>query len=764
MEYADNLEEAPAVNAKTAAVEKEERELPQDGVGWWIKWIKAAKKAADRHWQDSRRAYDEYELGEREENTKLDDTVERVYPIYWASSKVLEPAYYARTPNPYVKRRFDISDPDSIGKSVISKRLAEWLQEDTEFDDTMVASVLDFINADKCTTQAIYEAEIEGEEGQQIVSGQRILFKAVPFDEIIHSPKAKSFSEISEMAYYFCLSEVEAEKRFGDVVDRLPAEAWQTSSGGDPEDHDESQKNDLPGKYIEGWECWSKVTKKMYLVCPKYSQDFLAPPKEDPYKLKGFFPSPPFRIGSRKRKSLYPTPIYVRLFPTIKQLHQQYRKVFDLVDGIRRRALVDGSVAEVVELLNAGDQEFVAVQNLQEMVEKGILANLIYYLPVQELVQAIVELNSLEDRFKNTFYEWFGVPDILRGATDPIETAAAQEMKQGAAHDRFEYQKKQIRGLAKDSLEMLLDLALGVFTDDKIASIVGYKYMPPEAQQKFPLWLAELRNDQERMISIDFETDATSFTDRNAEQIKRNTIGQIVTNGLTQVSGMIKGGDVGLAQVAMETVLLVLDGVDGGREFEERIRGALEKIAQAAANPPQPPPPPPDYEGMKIQLQQEEVQMKREQIQFQMQKEQNDLMREQQAFQLQLQQIQSKSAEVSAQIQLSYEKLRLESEKLAADAASQEVQTAITAAAAQSKDLLEKQWLDIERFRVTMEEREKMVEEQRLAIEMMQKEQPKQELPQINIQVDAAKPGKKVGRIIRDAMGNATVEVEEIPG
>ena len=37
-------------------------ETERDKIGYWLRWIKAAKKGAHRHWQDSRAAYREYEL------------------------------------------------------------------------------------------------------------------------------------------------------------------------------------------------------------------------------------------------------------------------------------------------------------------------------------------------------------------------------------------------------------------------------------------------------------------------------------------------------------------------------------------------------------------------------------------------------------------------------------------------------------------------------------------------------------------------------
>ena len=59
----------------------------------------------------------------------------------------------------------------------------------------------------------------------------------------------------------------------------------------------------------------------------------------------------------------------------------------------------------------------------------GGLQNHIWLVPILEWVNALKELYQSRDQQKNAIYEIIGIADIIRGATNPYETATAQRMK-----------------------------------------------------------------------------------------------------------------------------------------------------------------------------------------------------------------------------------------------------------------------------------------------------------------------------------------------
>jgi hypothetical protein len=645
-----------------AEITEEAQDVDQrENVDFWLRWIKAAKKSAKTHWANSREAWQEYDKADNSAQAKLtsdaDEAPSKVYPIYWSSCKSMEPAYYARTPKAITKRRFDVDDPISNTACVIGERLGEWLLENSAFDEAMYAAVQDFLHADKATIQLIYEHDTEQIEEQQPVmdnglggfifedgapfdgqpienvdpttgmssgylgvkivekhTNQKIRVAPLCYNEVLHTPEAKTEAEIVDRAFYFCISKEDAEKKF--EFQEGTSIPWKTNKAYSSDDEDEDRDvSDLPGKYLEGWEIWSKVTNKVYWVCESYREDFLREPVEDPYHLRGFFPAAPFVIGSKPSKSLYPTPVWVHLRPTAAQLNLMYSRVFSLIGAVRRRALVDGTNPEVlIALTQLDSNEFITVQNLQNIVEKGGLGNLIMYLPVQELVQAITELNTMTDLFKTNFYEWMGLPDIMRAASDPVESLGAQELKQGNASDRFRKNRKAIQDLARNALEMMVDLALGVFDDQKIFMIAGGEFLQEEQKAAFPQALALLRDDESRNIRIDIETDSTNFIDEQWAQQQRNTVANTVVTGLQKVSELSQTAPM-FVPVALRTLLVTLSGITGGKDFEEGIKKAVGDLVKQAEQPPPQGPPPPDYQAMGLDLQKQGLELQAQKLQ-----------------------------------------------------------------------------------------------------------------------------------------------------
>lgn len=646
----DAVNQDPQTAGSTNPTTEEQHEC--DSRSYWEKWIKAAKKGADKHWQDAKAAWREYKNEERraEGANAVDNQAPLCYPIYWSSCKTLEPAYYCRTPKITTRRKFGIGDNISVLASTLYERRANYLTESSDFDVVLMDAVKDLIHADKTTTQVIYEADLvdvednqplsmlpppeapqeasedmlmirdpnpepqyllpdgtvhEGEVKQnpdgsyfapgvkQVAQNQRVYLAPVCFDEVIHTPEAKNQSEIKDIAFYFCMSKYDALRRFSGIsADQI---TWKKKT-----EQDKEVSLSMPGDYLEGWEIYCSRTKKTYWYSEQYQVDFLDQ-KPDQYKLKKFFPCPPFIINSKPNKSMYPTPAFQQLAPAITQLHSLYQKVFNLITAIRRRALVDDSEPALLNALNDLDSnEYIGCKNLASILEKGGIANMVLFIPVQELVQALGEIQDIKNEFKNDFNEFFGVPDILRGVSDPIETAEAQGIKTSAAHDRFKFVKKQVGQLARDSIEMMVDLATELFEPQTLADIDGMMFLTQEQQALYPEACALLKNDDQRLIRLEIDTDSMAFIDQGMRAQQMNAVAQTVINGLKESANMLQI-DPEFAKAAMQTVLATLENLELGKDFVDTVKGAVNTLMQSKMTA-QPPPPPPDYEGLKVKL------------------------------------------------------------------------------------------------------------------------------------------------------------------
>lgn len=753
---------------------------------FWKQWLEAAKDAAKQHWKDAACAWEEYEKAANTDGNSTDDKgrTSRPYPVYWSACKTIEPAFYSRTPKVSTRRRLGVDNPVALLASKGVERLGDYLLDCTNFDEAMTAAVQDFIHADKTTVQLKYSADIEQVEqrvplqqvaedifllpdgsewpdevfqdqqgfyGNELVdtpTNQHIDVLPISYKDILHTPDAKNESEITEKAFRFCMDKEDAEARFDEDV--LKDVSWKSKKQDSDKDKYTSKvvEENAPGQYIEGWEIWDDRTEKVLWVstqCPKFILDI----KDDLYGLKKFFPSPIFQIGSKPSNHLYPTPAYIQIKEQLEHLHTLQERILKLTDSIRRRALVSGAQDELIAVLNSSDDQcFVAVPDLVRLLENGTLQNSIFWIPVQELVASISESMSVKESVKNDIYDIFGVPDILRGSSDPLETAAAQTLKTKSAHDRFKYMKKQIAMLASDTIQMMVDLALELFTPDYINEIVGVQYLEQAEQEMWPEAYELLKNDTTRLIQIDIDTDALTFVDEQARAEQMNQTVQTVMSGLDTVSNTLKdGGDPTMGVVALKAVLLSLDMLAPGKEFQQGVRQVADGLIKKLENPPPPPPPPPDYEMMKLQVQNQKLQL-----------EAQDMAMKNQTKQIELQ---LKAQDGQVKQELDAAKVRLEAENQMFEQAA------------------EARYLELETYKAALEEMqvkaqiaESAMEEERLArqqqletlmafVEAQRADVEAAQTRPVTLNFQIPKRQRRSGRIVEDLLGNPRFEEEE---
>lgn len=833
---------------------------------YWLAWLRAARKGAPaRHTRNTRDAYREYlkEFYDSEESedpgrvgTQNPDAA-RVYPAYTSAVNTLEPALFSRTPEIVTDRKFDISDDVAKLMTLQAKRLGDYLLENSHFDDVISCAVQDFIHGSKATTQVIYAAKVnkvikqkplipdgvggyldgsnlyDGEVKQDPMTGsffgeyeaeevdpksQELRLSPALYDEVLHTPDAKIQADIRDIAYYFCYPKAEAIEKFGE--EKLKEYSWKTGPNTNPSDKTQKNKNISTGElFLDGYEIWCKYDKTVRWVSEGIPNQFLMDPKPDPYGLRGFFPSPPFIIQGKPPKNMYPTPMWIHLRPVAEQLHLMYQRVFGLIDAVRRRAIVDGD-QDIVDLLNSGNLEFISAKSLKSIVEKGGLNNMIYYLPVQELVQAITELNNQQEIFDAQFDKWAGVPDVIQGLTDPIETLGAQEIKASSAHDRFKNSKKKVQQLARDSIEMMLDLALKVFSDEKIAQITGYQFMSVEDQTIFFEALNLLRDDETRVIRIGIDTDSMTFVDRGLQTQRINAAVTTVTNGLKQASDMLQISP-DYATVALQAVLVALDQSDIGRRFSDPVKQAIDgliKDAEEAKKQP-PPPPPPDPAMVKIEsdervamakMQQEgeltmqklnsETSVKMEEINSRTQIAFQQSSDKQQELQVKIMDIQARTQDKQTEIandsalwaqenQIDSEANQIRREEIAANSQIEAIKTQLKKEVDETNSQIESLRLMLEKNRDDQIAASKLRDDARFeqeqvvehlkqlhqtqeenkvavltALATAQSNQPKtsQSSQPVNVTVQMPKPTKKIGKISADKSGNPIVEIESV--
>lgn len=718
------------------AAQKDPEEEGKPSIHYWRSQLDAYDNAADSWKRDVDKAWDEY-LNESGRGKAKGATISNThFPLFWSCVRTIQPAFYSRTPVIVTEKTFkEMKDPIARLGAIIIERLGRYLVKTSGFDRTMSLAVTHFIMSEKITNRVIFESSInetqvpyEGVDGQMMMQSEQdleyIKCETEPwhYKDARHTANARHDGEIDWLSFDTLLTRKEVEELFGDTV------AGELTYGpmGAAKDKDKKKEvKGLPAHYATITEIWDKKKRKVYYLSPGYGQWLQHknnPNGDDPYKLREFFPCPPFMLGTYGADDLFTVPAYIQLADFIEQVHGAFDRVRRLVLALKKAGVFDASKPELAEL-NAisSEGQFIGVADLEALLgPQGSLDKLIHFFPTDKIAQGVTELKTVMMEFEQKVYDLWGIPDIYRGISDPNETLGAQQLKGKHMSVRFSVLQREVQRLARDTIEIMVDLYLQKCPEVKLAEIVGYKFMDPKTEQPLFIQALELiKNDTERCIRIQIETDSTITQDMNADIEQKNYLNKTLFEGI----GAMKDVPPAFMPVAAKAVEMGVRALREGKHVEEELETALEQMQQAAAEPPPPPPPDPRIQIAQMNLQQKQMEMQQDGQKYQMDLQQSGMTLQQEAqqhqvdTQVKMQELQMKAQEMFAQVQLDREKLAIEMQKLAATSQTEGLKAALDMQAKKSDQAIELLRVEIEQYKAVLDEKEKFLEEKRLANE-----------------------------------------------
>ena len=148
--------------------------------------------------------------------------------------------------------------------------------------------------------------------------------------------------------------------------------------------------------------------------------------------------------------------------------------------------------------------------------------NAIWFLPIQEKVQALQVISEQIAMVKSQVDEILGISDIVRGVTSASETATAQEIKGRWVGVRLTRKRETVIYTVKSMMKMMSQLLASHITPENLKRMTQ---MPLSEEM-----IQVMQDDMMMDFIIDIETDSTVAKDENRE---RETF-QEMLNGTAQ--------------------------------------------------------------------------------------------------------------------------------------------------------------------------------------------------------------------------------------
>ena len=341
------------------------------------------------------------------------------------------------------------------------------------------------------------------------------------------------------------------------------------------------------------WEVWNRSTREVIWLIREGGGCAL---RVDPdvLGLQGFYPIPKPIFAVVTTDTMIPKAFYDLYAHLAADLDDTSRRISDLTAKIKVRGGYNAANKDIANLLTADDGKLLPVDGVDLM--SGGLQNHIWLVPILEWVNALKELYMSRDQQKNAIYEIIGIADIIRGATNPYETATAQRMKGTVGSGRMAGVKNSVGNFVRDLMRLKSDIIARNFDAETLTRMTGEEVTPDVMEI--------LRNDFSRFCSIDIETDSTVDDDEATEKEANAQIMQVIGGVMTSAQGLLVTGILPppmIINLSLEMIKMLLHPVRHSRGVIDLIDGYQEMLGAymqmdptgALMRPPPPPGPPP---------------------------------------------------------------------------------------------------------------------------------------------------------------------------
>lgn len=572
-----------------------------DEVKKWFVKIEKAEKDYEPYYDLIKEIREYY----RNEKNKNKDN------IFWSSIETLKPFLYFKQPRPYVERKEKTANTiASIACQIMEKALA-WSLEQFDFDSAIKYARNDFLLVGAGILEEKYQAEFETvlveDEPTEVKSSEKVITSYVnPEDFLIDREKVGVWEDVTWVARKIWMKKAEVIAVFGEEVKRLIVA---------PGEKEYETKDTLVYKV------WDKENKRICYLSKECKTEYLKV-SEDVLNVKGFFPFPKPIFATQTNDSLIPVPDYSQIKSLLSEMDGITSRMKLTMQALKVSGAYDSSFPELVSILNK-DTSLVALRDFQKLKEAGGIKGIIDFIPIGQYLDTLAGLAQRRDEVKARLYEITGISDIMRGNSNPNETATAVKQKTNFGSLRNQDRQNDMQRFITDLLKIKAEIICEQFSVETLAQFAGANMDPNLLNQAINL----LKQDKLRGMTLGIETDIAF----NQDAVAQKSLEVMKTiNEMMNTAGQVVMSQPLLLPLYRQMINSVVVTLPNARQFEATIEQVFNQIQQSLS---QPKPQMPNPQIMAVQNQ-----AQKNQQDFMIKQEQNRLKAQEVALKNQIEQ------------------------------------------------------------------------------------------------------------------------------
>ena len=545
-----------------------------DEVKKWIDRISSAEKK----WQvyhDLIKDIREYYKNEKKKNKQN---------IFWSSIETLKPFIYFKPPVPYVERKSKTANPvEDVACKILEKALNQNL-EAQDFDGVIKYARNDFLlsglgltyekyvpSFEKIMQAVTVEVPVLGEQEVaqkevEILTDAKVETSYIDPQKLIFDCNHVNVWEDCEwVAQIIEMTKGEVIEQFGkDIADKLI-------------DKLNPLENELD-KATNVYRIWDKKDGKIIYLSKEVKDEFLRV-DDDVLKIEGFYPFGKPLFATLANDGLIPVPDYSEIKCQLDELDGVNSRMKLTMQALKVSGAYDGSFPELANLLDK-DVTLIEVSDFDKIREKGGIEGFVGFMPIGQYIDALQALAERRAQLIQAIYEITGVSDIMRGNSDPSETATAVTKKTNFGTLRNQDRQNDMQRYLTDVLKIKAEIICEMWTPELLA-----QYAEPDTQPDVLMAAIELlKTDKIRNLTLGIETDTSFMQDEEADKTLNavKTIHEMVTAAFQVVSA--QPALLPLYKQMIDSVVVTLPNT---RQFTAAIDETFARIEAELAQPEQ---------------------------------------------------------------------------------------------------------------------------------------------------------------------------------
>lgn len=520
------------------------------------------------------------------------DATSARFNILWSNVQTAIPAVFSRLPKPDVSRRHRDNDPVGRVAALILERALEFeVDHYPDYRAAMRNCVQDRFLGGRGVAWVRYEPKIKT-QGVQVTEDadadeaeviEELDTESAPTDYVHwkdfgHTP-ARTWEEVTGIWRKVYMGRKALVDRFGeDEGSKIPLDTRPT----------EKKESGQPDTQYEAliYEIWDKESGTAYWLSKSLGK--IVDQKPDPLELENFWPCPRPLFATLTTDSLVPVPDFTLYQDQAATLDVLADRIDGLIRALKVRGVYDAAQPELARLFSEGENNtLIAVKNWQAFAEKQGLKGAIDLVDITLIANALKEAYAAVEQIKNQVYEITGLADIIRGSTDPNETAAAQKMKGQFGSMRLRSMQNDVAQFAGELLQIKAQIMCKQFQPDTLMKIGGAAQLQPQDQQLVPQAIQLLQNAPLRDFRIEVASDSMIQMDEAQEKQDRMEFLQATSTFMKEALPAATESPQ-LAPLIVEMLKFGVTGFKVGKGLEGVFDQVLDQAKQAAQQPQQP--------------------------------------------------------------------------------------------------------------------------------------------------------------------------------